>query len=82
MSCKCKECSRLALRTCRAFQIVESEKETLKFWEDNDCFNALKKQNENGPKFRFIDGPITANGALFDIDTFSKRVKSVCRVVF
>ena len=32
--------------------------------------------------FTVADGPITANGALFDIDTFSKRVKSVCRVVF
>ena len=46
------------------YPFVESEKEILKFWEDNDCFHALKKQNENGPKFRFIDGPITANNPM------------------
>lgn len=46
------------------YPFVESEKEILKFWEDNDCFHKLKKQNENGRKFRFIDGPITANNPM------------------
>ena len=46
------------------YPFVESEKEVLRFWEENDCFNALKKQNEDGPKYRFIDGPITANNPM------------------
>ena len=46
------------------YSFVENEKEILKFWEDNDCFHALKKKNENGPKYRFIDGPITANNPM------------------
>ena len=46
------------------YSFVENEKEILKFWEDNNCFAALKKKNENGPKYRFIDGPITANNPM------------------
>ena len=43
---------------------VEIEKEMLKFWEDNSCFEKLVKKNENGERFRFLDGPITANNPM------------------
>ncbi len=46
------------------YSFVENEKEILNFWEDNNCFATLKKKNENGPKYRFIDGPITANNPM------------------
>ena len=46
------------------YSFVENEKEILRFWEDNDCFKKLKAKNENGPKYRFIDGPITANNPM------------------
>lgn len=46
------------------YSFVENEKEILAFWEENNCFQKLKAKNENGPKYRFIDGPITANNPM------------------
>ena len=46
------------------YSFVENEKEILGFWKENDCFKKLKAKNENGPKYRFIDGPITANNPM------------------
>ncbi len=40
---------------------VELEKGILKFWEENHCFEKLVKKNAGGTRFRFLDGPITAN---------------------
>ncbi|MBO5883040.1 MAG: isoleucine--tRNA ligase [Clostridia bacterium] len=46
------------------YSFVENEKEILGFWKENDCFKKLKAKNVNGPKYRFIDGPITANNPM------------------
>ncbi len=46
------------------YSFVESEKEIISFWKENDCFKKLKAKNEGGKKYRFIDGPITANNAM------------------
>lgn len=46
------------------YSFVENEKEILSFWKENDCFKKLKAKNANGPKYRFIDGPITANNPM------------------
>lgn len=40
---------------------IEKEKEVLKFWKDNDCFKKLVEKNKNNKRFKFLDGPITAN---------------------
>ena len=38
------------------------EENVLKFWQDEKCFEKLVKKNENsGKHYRFLDGPITAN---------------------
>jgi len=36
----------------------------LKFWEEGHYFYRLMERNRGGPKFRFLDGPITANGPM------------------
>ena len=41
---------------------VEREKETAKFWKDNDIFKKSMKQREGCPTYTFYDGPPTANG--------------------
>ena len=41
---------------------VEREKETAKFWKDNDIFQKSIKQREGNPTYMFFDGPPTANG--------------------
>ena len=43
---------------------VELEHEVLKFWNENKCFDKLKKQNEGHERFKFLDGPATANNRL------------------
>ena len=46
------------------YSFVDSEKKILSFWKENDCFKKLKEKNADGPKYRFIDGPITANNPM------------------
>ena len=41
---------------------VEREKETLKFWQDNDIFKKSMDSRKEGPTYTFYDGPPTANG--------------------
>ena len=43
---------------------VQIEKEMLEFWEKNACFDKLVEKNKNGERFRFLDGPITANNPM------------------
>lgn len=40
---------------------IAIEKKMLDFWKTNDCFKKLVEKNKNGRRFRFLDGPITAN---------------------
>lgn len=46
------------------YDFVEHEKEILNYWEEDQTFKKLLKKNENGKKYRFIDGPITANNSM------------------
>ena len=41
---------------------VGREKETLKFWQDNDIFKKSMESRKEGPTYTFYDGPPTANG--------------------
>ena len=43
---------------------VAQEKEILKFWEKSQTFEKLKKLRAKGPKWSFLDGPITANNPM------------------
>jgi isoleucyl-tRNA synthetase len=42
----------------------EIEPRILKFWADRDIFRQLVGRNRGKPKFRFLDGPITANNPM------------------
>ncbi|MFQ5943185.1 MAG: class I tRNA ligase family protein [Anaerolineales bacterium] len=43
---------------------VEQEHEILRFWADNQSFEALRELRKDGPRWSFIDGPITANNPM------------------
>ena len=43
---------------------VALEHEILEFWKNNKIFKELIKKNSNGPRWSFIDGPITANNPM------------------
>ena len=46
------------------YDFVKTEEDILKYWEDDNTFKKLLEKNKNGKKFRFIDGPITANNRM------------------
>ena len=46
------------------YDFIKSEKAILKYWDENDVFNKVKEKNKDGKKYRFIDGPITANNTM------------------
>ncbi|HRU23117.1 MAG TPA: isoleucine--tRNA ligase [Candidatus Latescibacteria bacterium] len=46
------------------FSLPELERRILAFWKEHDTFNKLRRKNENGPRWSFIDGPITANNLM------------------
>ncbi len=44
-----------------SFDLPELEHRMLELWERERSFDALRRKNAAGPRFSFIDGPITAN---------------------
>ena len=44
--------------------IVEREREVMRFWERERIFERLDERNASGPKWSFLDGPITANNPM------------------
>ena len=44
-----------------SFDLPELEHGVLELWEQDRSFEALRKKNAGGPRYSFIDGPITAN---------------------
>ncbi|MDH3730788.1 MAG: isoleucine--tRNA ligase [Acidimicrobiia bacterium] len=53
------------------------ESELLDHWEANDTFGELRKQIAGGPKFSFIDGPVTANKDLGVHTAWGRTLKDV-----
>ena len=43
---------------------VRGEHSALKFWQDQAIFQKLREQNAGGPRWSFLDGPITANNPM------------------
>lgn len=46
------------------YDFVQNEKDLLKFWEEQQFFKQLLQKNKDGKKYRFLDGPITANNPM------------------
>jgi isoleucyl-tRNA synthetase len=44
--------------------LVAQEHEILRLWEERRTFARLRAQNEGGPHWSFLDGPITANNPM------------------
>ncbi len=40
------------------------ERQILRFWEENRVFDKLRAQTADGPRWSFLDGPITANNPM------------------
>ena len=53
------------------------ELEILEIWEREGTFEKLRAQNRGGPRFSFIDGPVTANKALAVHTAWGRTLKDV-----
>ncbi len=56
---------------------IEAEHEMLKFWEENDCFGKLREKNSGHERFRFLDGPITANNPMGIHHAWGRSLKDI-----
>ncbi len=46
------------------FDFPRIEEKILKFWQDNNIFDKLRKKNQGKEPWSFLDGPITANNPM------------------
>ena len=53
------------------------EREILELWEREGTFEQLRAQNADGPRFSFIDGPVTANKTLAVHTAWGRTLKDV-----
>src|SRR3982751_4813894 len=53
------------------------EEEILQWWEDEQVFEQLRDLNRGGPKWSFIDGPVTANKTLGVHTAWGRTLKDV-----
>ena len=53
------------------------ELEVLERWERERTFEQLREQNRGGPKWSFIDGPVTANKTLAVHTAWGRTLKDV-----
>jgi isoleucyl-tRNA synthetase len=53
------------------------EEEILQWWEDEQVFQQLRDKNRGGPKWSFIDGPVTANKTLGVHTAWGRTLKDV-----
>lgn len=58
-----------------SYDFIQGEKDILKYWEKADIFNKIKEKNKNGKKYRFIDGPITANNTMKIHHVWGRTIK-------
>jgi isoleucyl-tRNA synthetase len=53
------------------------ERAVLELWERERTFDQLRAQNADGPRFSFIDGPVTANKSLAVHTAWGRTLKDV-----
>ena len=56
---------------------VNLEHEQLKFWEQGSIFNKRRELNAKGPRWSFLDGPITANNPMGVHHAWGRTLKDV-----
>ena len=53
------------------------ELEILELWEREGTFGQLRERNSGGPKWSFVDGPVTANKSLAVHTAWGRTLKDV-----
>ena len=53
------------------------ERDVLELWERERTFERLRELNADGPRFSFVDGPVTANKTLAVHTAWGRTMKDV-----
>ncbi len=53
------------------------ERRILEWWDEKAIFEQLRRQNADGPRFSFVDGPVTANKTLGVHTAWGRTLKDV-----
>lgn len=56
---------------------VKMEHNILSFWEEHQCFDKLREKNKGNKRFRFLDGPITANNPMGIHHAWGRSIKDI-----
>ncbi|MFA6618212.1 MAG: isoleucine--tRNA ligase [Candidatus Neomarinimicrobiota bacterium] len=56
---------------------IKLEHKQLKFWEENSIFNKRREKNAEGPRWSFLDGPMTANNPMGVHHAWGRTLKDV-----
>nr|MCR5041145.1 isoleucine--tRNA ligase [Clostridia bacterium] len=56
---------------------VDNEHELLKIWEDTELFSKIVEKNKGHVRFRFLDGPVTANNRLGIHHAWGRSIKDI-----
>ena len=61
---------------------VTGEHAVLRFWNERRVFQQLRKKNAGGPRWSFLDGPITANNPMGVHHAWGRTYKDVYQRFF
>ena len=56
---------------------VQMERDILDLWEERGCFAKLREKNRGGKRFRFLDGPVTANNPMGIHHAWGRSIKDM-----
>lgn len=56
---------------------IQMEHDVMDFWEKEECFKKLKEKNAGHERFRFLDGPITANNPMGIHHAWGRSLKDI-----
>ena len=56
---------------------IQMEHDVLAFWEEHRCFEKLREKNKGNRRFRFLDGPITANNPMGIHHAWGRSIKDI-----
>lgn len=59
------------------FNFIQMEHKIMEFWEKEKCFEKLLEKNKDGKKFKFLDGPITANNPMGIHHAWGRTLKDI-----
>lgn len=65
------------MRIERKPDYVKMEQDILALWDERNCFERLREKNKADKRFRFLDGPITANNPMGVHHAWGRSIKDI-----